>query len=50
MRAVAMSQPENFNKSSLLQQIRLQEKLSLLRGKKIIKSKFRIAADPTARK
>ena len=37
MRAVAMSQPENLNSSSQLQQIRLQKKTSLLRGKKIIK-------------
>jgi len=43
MRAVAMSQPENFNSSSQLQQIRLQkEDISLLCGKKIIGKSARL--------
>jgi hypothetical protein len=42
MRAVAMSQQEYFNSKSQLQQIRLQEKISLLRGKKIIGKNARL--------
>ena len=43
MRAVAMSQPENFNSSSQLQQIRLQkEDISMLCGKKIIGKNARL--------